>query len=161
MCTRKSLKRTFKTSFWIQNHLLNLWSSFLNLRRLLCSQKNWCKMFVLKFSCIHTKHYSICKKNELYFLEKVHCVAQHIPFQTKWNRFFKLNIVDFGLHHIYILLNNFWPNNFYFWLYNIDLRLNNVDFWLNNYDFWPILISTILISDMTQLISYSIILISD
>ena len=36
---KKSLKQTFKTGFWVQNHLLNLCSSALNSQRSLCSQK--------------------------------------------------------------------------------------------------------------------------
>ena len=36
---QKSLKRTFQTGFWVQNHLLNLCSSVVNSQRLLCSQK--------------------------------------------------------------------------------------------------------------------------
>ena len=36
---QKSLKRTFKTGFSVQNHLLNLCSSAVNSQRLLCSQK--------------------------------------------------------------------------------------------------------------------------
>ena len=36
---QKSLKRTFKTGFWVQNHLLNLCSRAVNSQRLLCSQR--------------------------------------------------------------------------------------------------------------------------
>ena len=35
---QKSLKQTFKNSFWVQNHLLNLCSGAMNTQRLLCSQ---------------------------------------------------------------------------------------------------------------------------
>ena len=38
MC-KKTFKQTFKTGFWVQNHLLNLCSSSVNSQRLLCSQK--------------------------------------------------------------------------------------------------------------------------
>ena len=36
---QKSLNGTFRTGFWVQNHLLNLCSSAVNSQRLLCSQK--------------------------------------------------------------------------------------------------------------------------
>ena len=36
---QKSLKQTFKTGFWEQNHLLNLCSSAVNSQRILCGQK--------------------------------------------------------------------------------------------------------------------------
>ena len=36
---QKSLKRTFKTSFWVQNHLLSLCNSAVDSQRLLCSEK--------------------------------------------------------------------------------------------------------------------------
>ena len=49
---QKSLKRTFKTGFWVQNHLMNLCSSAVDSQWLLCSQKSWCEMFVLKLSGI-------------------------------------------------------------------------------------------------------------
>ena len=35
----KSLKRTVNTGFWLENHLLNLFSSAVNSQKLLCSQK--------------------------------------------------------------------------------------------------------------------------
>ena len=36
---QKSLKRTFKNGYYLQNHPLNLGSSAVKLQRLLCSQK--------------------------------------------------------------------------------------------------------------------------
>ena len=36
---QKSSKQTFKTGFWVQNHLLNLCSSAVNSQRLLCNKK--------------------------------------------------------------------------------------------------------------------------
>ena len=48
---KKSLKRMFKPDFWVQNHLLNLFSRVVNSQRLFCSQKAAaCEMFVLKLS---------------------------------------------------------------------------------------------------------------
>ena len=57
---QKSLKWTFKTSFWVQNHLLNLCSSAVNSQRLMysqkagvkCSYQSWCEIFVSKLSGI-------------------------------------------------------------------------------------------------------------
>ena len=52
------MKRTFKTGFWVQSHLLNLCSSVVNSQRLLCSQK-----VVWNF---HIKALLYTKKNILY-----------------------------------------------------------------------------------------------
>ena len=49
---QKSLKRTFKTGFWVQNHFLNLFSSTMNSQRFFVQPKNWCEMFELKLSGI-------------------------------------------------------------------------------------------------------------
>ena len=65
---QKSLKRTFKTSFWVQNHLLNLWSSAMNSQRLLCSKKGCLKMFVLKLFFYTNKHPSMQLKELALFL---------------------------------------------------------------------------------------------
>ena len=56
---QKFLKRTFKTGFWVQNHLLKLYSSAKNTRRLLCSQKVFWEVFVLKLSVIQWKLFYI------------------------------------------------------------------------------------------------------
>ena len=47
---QKSIKPTFKTGFWVQNHLLNLCSRVVNLQKLFCSQKTGVKCFVLNLS---------------------------------------------------------------------------------------------------------------
>ena len=39
-CYQKSLKRNFRTGFWVQIHLQNLYSRVVNSQRLLCSQKS-------------------------------------------------------------------------------------------------------------------------
>ena len=46
----RSLKRTFKSGFWVKNHPLNLCSHAVNLQRLFRSQKGGIKRFVLKLS---------------------------------------------------------------------------------------------------------------
>ena len=46
---QKSLKRTFKTVFWVQKHLSNLCSSAVDSQRLLCSQKAGVKCFYLSY----------------------------------------------------------------------------------------------------------------
>ena len=56
---QKSLKRPFKTSFWVQNYLLNLCYRAVNSQRLLCSQKFVVK-YLLKLSGKQKKlHYTI------------------------------------------------------------------------------------------------------
>ena len=51
--------------YWVQNHLLNLCSSTVDSQRLLCSQKSWCEMFVLKLSGIQKKYYIIINQTPI------------------------------------------------------------------------------------------------
>ena len=52
---QKSLKRTFPTSFWVQNHPMNLYSCEFTM--ITFQSKSWCEMFVLKLSGIQNQFY--------------------------------------------------------------------------------------------------------
>ena len=69
-----SVKRTFKTCFWVQNHLLNFCSSPVNSQRLLQSQKQVWNVFIKDFWYTNT-FFSLY--SSILYLEKnipFHCI---------------------------------------------------------------------------------------